>query len=301
MRKPKRSLWKGNQHTVLKAIRRFPASRKLARLLLAHEPLTRLDAQQKRLLLEVMMFELLVLKKSGRIKRRIGEGASFQQACDFLSKQRNRERIEVLDIGTETSSHLERLKQRYPNIVTHGTTTRAGSVHADVRHFLLAEALPKNFSERFKLITSDWTFHLTTLPDLALRNTVKALAPKGKAILDIHYIGSGLGNLTVMGVVDENARKLIEGIKAYYKGRKKTRLTTGEIGTIKRLYEEVSESTMSMYAMKKAFLLELNELQRAARGKMMFEFFDRLDKAIPAPKNVFDLDRVFYLNITRLS
>ncbi|MEK6972669.1 MAG: hypothetical protein AABW72_01350 [archaeon] len=301
MRKPIRAVWEGVHPSALKAMQRFPASPRLARQLLAHEPLTRLDSQQKRLLLEVMRLELALLKESGRTERRTDVGASFQQASDFLSKQRKGERIEVLDIGTETSPHLERLKQRYPNIVTHGTTNWAGNVHADVQHFLLAEALPKNFLGRFKLITSDMTFYLTILPDLALRNTVNALAPKGKAILDIHLIGGGFGDLHVISSLDKEAGRLTEKIKTYYKSRKKSRLTHEEIDTLKACGRDISESSMCLHMMKKAFLLELGELQRTAANKMRLEFFDELGKAIPAPKNIFDLDNVFFLHITRLN
>lgn len=331
MKRPKREVWEGIHPEKLRTRGEvsFDERRKrekITRQLMAHETLTKLDSGQRRFLRDLIRVYVDIAREGLDEERaeNIRERSLYEASRYLRENTRKGARVEVLDIGTETSDQLRMLKilRDDRKMVTHGTTVTPDEVRADVQHFVLAEALPESFRERFKVVMSDRCFPYTVLPDLALRNAVKALAPKGKAILEVGHIGRGFEKLFrdtgansfavafggQLAVRRENpkAKRMLELIEEYYNSRRRTRLTREEVEELKEARWDNFSSTKHdpyRFMIKKAFLLELQELQRTARErKLKIEFFDKDGEPIPVPESIFDLkEEGMYLHVTRLN
>ena len=103
-----------------------------------------------------------------------------------IRNRRNGQHLRVLDVGGMTGRALHNIKQMDNSAETYNLTIDEDPAMYPVDHLLLcpAEHMPKDLEGKIDLVISSISFRYHTLPDISLRNAIKALSEGGEAFIE---------------------------------------------------------------------------------------------------------------------
>lgn len=136
----------------------------------------------------------------------------FDSLMSEIRQKTGRQNIRMLDIGGASGKALFEVKQHDPAIETFNITVDEEPSMFPVDHMIVCpvESMPKELEESIDFAVSRTTWRYFTYPDIAIRNTVRALSIEGRADIYVIFTRSSLKS------AEEGKAELNERIKSVF-------------------------------------------------------------------------------------